>query len=71
MRHLKRRLLPLLLLVKDLNGVLELRESCFFSVNLLSFDFDTLSCCLPPCDAFLFLTEPLHLLLDSGQLLLF
>jgi hypothetical protein len=69
MQRLERRLLPLLLLVKDLNGVLELRESCSFSVNVLSFGFDTLRCCLPPCDAFLFLTEPLHLLLDSGQLL--
>jgi hypothetical protein len=35
----ERRLLPLLLLVKDLNVVLELRESCPFSVNVLSSGF--------------------------------
>jgi hypothetical protein len=29
-----------------------------------------LSCCLPPHDGFLFLTEPLNFLLDSNQFLL-
>jgi hypothetical protein len=32
---LERRLLPLLLLANDLDGVLELYESCSFSVNML------------------------------------
>jgi hypothetical protein len=62
----ERRLLPLLLLAKDLNVVLELRESCPFSVNMLSSGFGTLSCCLPSCDGILFLTEPLNLLLNHG-----
>jgi hypothetical protein len=68
---LKRRLLPLLLLAKDLDGVLELRKSCSFSVNMLSSGFCMLNYWLPPLDGFLFLTEPLDLLLDSRQLLLF
>jgi hypothetical protein len=62
----ERRLLPLLLLVKDLNVVLELRESCPFSINVLSSGFGTLSCYLPSCDDILFLTEPLNLLLNLG-----
>jgi hypothetical protein len=56
----------MLLLAEDLNGVLELCESCSFSVDVLPPDFVMLSCCLLPCDGFLFLTEPLYLLLDSG-----
>jgi hypothetical protein len=35
MQLLERRLLPLLLLANDLDGVLELYESCSFSVNML------------------------------------
>jgi hypothetical protein len=70
MWRLKWRPLPLLLLVKDLNGVLELYESFSFSIDVLPFGFGMLSCCLPPCDDFLFLTETLNLLLDSSQLLL-
>jgi hypothetical protein len=62
----ERRLLPLLLLVKDLNVVLEFRESCPFSVNVLSSGFGMLSCYLPSCDDILFLTEPLNLLLNPG-----
>jgi hypothetical protein len=43
MQLLDRRLLPLFLLVKDLDVVLELCESCPFSINVLSSGFDTLS----------------------------
>jgi hypothetical protein len=71
MRLLEQRLLPLLLLAKDLDSVLELRESCPFSIDVLPSGFGTLSCCMPPCNGFLFLTKPLDLLLDSSQLLLF
>jgi hypothetical protein len=71
LRLLEWGLLPLLLLAEDLDIVLELGESCPFFVDVLHSDFGTLSCCLPPCDGFLFLTEPLDLLLDPGQLFLF
>jgi hypothetical protein len=37
---------------------------------MLPSSFDALSCCLPPHDGFLFLTEPLDFVLDSDQLLL-
>jgi hypothetical protein len=66
---LERRLFPLLLLAKDLDSVLELHESCSFSVDVLPSGFGMLNCYMPPSDGFLFLTEPLDLLLDSGQLL--
>jgi hypothetical protein len=69
-RLLERRILPLLLLAKDFNVVLELCKSCSLSVNVLPSGLGTLSCCLPPCEGFLFLAEPLDLLLDPGQLFL-
>jgi hypothetical protein len=47
---LKQGLFPLLLLAKDLDVVLKLYEPCSLHVNMLPFGFDTLSCCLPPCD---------------------
>jgi hypothetical protein len=52
-------------LTKDVNGVLELHESCPFSVYALPSGFGTLSYSLPSCDNFLFLTETLDLLLNS------
>jgi hypothetical protein len=67
---LERRLLPLLLLAKDVNGVLQPYYPCSLSVYVLSPGFGTLNCCLPPHDGFLFLTEPLDLLLDYEHLLL-
>jgi hypothetical protein len=60
------RCLPLLLLVRDLDGVLELSKSCHLHVNVLPSGFGTLSCCLPFCDGFLLLIEPLNLLLNPG-----
>jgi predicted CDP-diglyceride synthetase/phosphatidate cytidylyltransferase len=68
---LERRLLPQLLVAKDLNNVLELCKSCPFSVYVLPLCFGPLGYCLSPHDGFLFLTESLDLLLDSEQLLLF
>jgi hypothetical protein len=67
---LERRLLALLLLTKDLDVVLELCEPCSFSIDVLPFGFGMPSCCLPSCDSFLFLAEPLDLLLNPGQLCL-
>jgi hypothetical protein len=60
------RLMPLLLLVKDLDAALKLYEPCSFSVHVLPSGCDMLSCCLPSCDIFLFLMEPLDLLLNSS-----
>jgi hypothetical protein len=62
----EQRLLPLLLLTKDVDGVLEFRKPCSISVDVLPSSFDTLSCCLPSGDSFLFLMEPFDLLLNSG-----
>jgi hypothetical protein len=42
-RLLKQRLLPLFLLMEDLDCVLELREPCSFSVKVLPSGFGTLS----------------------------
>jgi hypothetical protein len=63
---LKQRLLPLFLLANDFNGILELHEFFSFSVEVLPSGFNALSCYLLPCDDFLFLMEPLNLLLDSS-----
>jgi hypothetical protein len=60
------RLLPPILLVKDLDGVLKLHKSCPFVDNVLHFGFGMLSCCLPACDGFLFWMEPLNFLLNLG-----
>jgi hypothetical protein len=66
----QRWLLPLLLLVKDVDGILQLCEPRPLSVDLLSISFDALSNYLPSHDGFLFLLEPLYFLLDPDQLLL-
>jgi hypothetical protein len=63
--------LAIFLLGKDLDGVLELCESCSFSINMLPSGFGTLSYCLSSCDSFLLLTKLLDLLLNSGQLFFF
>jgi hypothetical protein len=41
----ERRVLPLFLLAKDLDGVLDLCKSCYFSINVLLSSFGMLSCC--------------------------
>jgi hypothetical protein len=68
---LKRRLLPLLLMADDLNIVLEFYKPFPLPINVLPPGFSALGRCLSSHDGFLFLTEPLNLLLDSEQLLLF
>jgi hypothetical protein len=60
-----------LLLTKDVNGVLQLCKPCSLSIYVLPPGFGALNCCVPPHDRFVFLTEPLNLLLDSEQLFLF
>jgi hypothetical protein len=60
--------LRLFLFVKDVDSVLYLYKPCPLSVDVLPSSFSTLSNCLPPHDGFLFLTEPLHFLLDLDQL---
>jgi hypothetical protein len=62
----KWRLLLLLLLANDLDGVLELCEPRSLSVYMLPFSFDTLSCGLPANDGFLFSLKALNLLLHLG-----
>jgi hypothetical protein len=59
-------LLPLPLLVKDVDSVLELCKSCPFSIDVLPPGFSTLSCYLPSGDSFLFLMEPFNLLFYSS-----
>jgi hypothetical protein len=71
MQMFEQRLLPLFLLMKDLNSVLELCKPCSLSFCMLPSGFGTLNCCLPRHDGFLFLMEPLNLLLDSEQLLFY
>jgi hypothetical protein len=63
-------LLSLLLLMKDVNSVLQLCETCSLSVDLLFVSFDMLSNCLFSHDGFLFLSKPFYLLLDPDQLFL-
>jgi hypothetical protein len=66
---LKRRLLPLLLMADDLNIILEFCKPFLLPINVLPPGFSALGRCLSSHDGFLFLTEPLNLLLDSEQLL--
>jgi hypothetical protein len=64
-------LLMLLLLSKDIDGVLQLREPCSLPIDMLPPSFDTLSDCLVPHNRLLFLLEPLYILLDPNQFFLF
>jgi hypothetical protein len=54
--------------MKDLDIVLELRESCSLSVYVLSSGFGSLCCGLSARDGFLPLMKSLYLLLNPGQL---
>jgi hypothetical protein len=67
----QRWLLSLLLLVKDIDGLLQFCEPCPLPVNVLSASFDVLSDCLASHDGFLLLSMPLYLLLYPDQLFLF
>jgi hypothetical protein len=61
-------LLSLLLLAKNIDGILQFCDPCVLPVNVLSTSFDALSDCLPSHDGFLLLPEPLYLLLYPDQL---
>jgi hypothetical protein len=50
---------------EDVNGVLELRKSCTFSIDALPSGLGALSHCLPFGNNFLFLVEPFEILLNS------
>jgi hypothetical protein len=65
------RLLPLLLLAKNVDGILQLYEPRPLSVDVLLVSFGALSNGLPSHNGFLYLPEPLYFLLNPGQLLLF
>jgi hypothetical protein len=54
------------LLADDFEVVLHLCEPRSLSIDVLSMSFDTLHCRLPSQHGFMFLPEPLDLLLDSG-----
>jgi hypothetical protein len=56
----------LLLLVKDIEGILHLYEPCSFPVDVLPVSFGALKRSLPSQYGLLFLSEPLNFLLDSG-----
>jgi hypothetical protein len=58
--------LPLFLLAKDLDGVLDLCEPCLLPVYMLPSGFSILDCGLPASDGFLLLTKALNLLLNHG-----
>jgi hypothetical protein len=66
----QRWLLPLLLLAKDVNGILQLYEPCPLSVIVLFLSFGVLSDSLPSHDGLLLLLEPLYLLLHPDHLFL-
>jgi hypothetical protein len=64
------RFLSLLLLMKDVDSVLQLYETCPLSVDMLFVSFNALSNCLFSHDGFLLLSKPFYLLLDPDQLFL-
>jgi hypothetical protein len=71
MDMIERGLLSLLLLAKDIDSILQLRELHPLSVDMMYMSFGVLYDGLPFYDGFLFLSEPLYFLLNPGQLLLF
>jgi hypothetical protein len=68
---LEQRLLPLLLLAKDVDCLPKLFEPRPFSVNVLPPCFGPLGHCLSSSDGLLLLTKPLDLLLHSAWLLFY
>jgi hypothetical protein len=56
----QRWILPLLLLAKDVDGVLQFYEPGTFPVNVLPSSFDVLGGCLFSHDGLLFLSEPFY-----------
>jgi hypothetical protein len=64
-------LLVLLLLSKDIDSVLQLREPCSLAIDVMPPSFYALSDCLVPHDGFLFLPKHLYFMLDLDQFLFF
>jgi hypothetical protein len=64
-------LLSLLLLAKDIDGILQFCEPCSLPINVLPMSFGMLSDFLPSHDGFMLLPEPLYLLLYPDPLFLF
>jgi hypothetical protein len=54
------------LLTEDVQVVLHLCEPRSLPIDVLPASFDVLNCSMPSQNGFLFLSEPLNLLLDSG-----
>jgi hypothetical protein len=54
------------LLTEDVQVVLHLYEPCSLPVDILHVSFNALNCNMPSQNGFLFLSEPLNLLLDSS-----
>jgi hypothetical protein len=65
-RLFERRLLPLLLLAKDLNSILELCKPFLLFVYMVSSSFGMLGYGLPMSVSFLFLAKALNLLVNPA-----
>jgi hypothetical protein len=66
MDMVKRGLLSLLFLVKDIESILQIRKPHPLSVDMLPASLSALDCSLSSHDGLLFLPEPLNFLLDSS-----
>jgi hypothetical protein len=64
---IRRRVLPLLLLTEDINGVLQFCQPCVLPVYVLPLSLSALDGCLSSHDGLLLLSKPLYLLLDPGK----
>jgi hypothetical protein len=65
---IRRWVLPLLLLVKDVNGILQFCQLRVLPIDVLSLSLNTLSSFLSSHDGLLLLSKPLYFLLDPDQL---
>jgi hypothetical protein len=70
-RLLKLRVMPLFLLMKGVDCLLQHSQPCPFLLDLLSPCLSVQGCGLPCCDDFLLLTKSLNCLLYMGQLLFY
>jgi hypothetical protein len=67
---IQQRVLPLLLLVEDVNGILQFCQPRLLPIDVLSLSVDALGSYLSSHDGLLLLPKPLYLLLDPNQLVL-
>jgi hypothetical protein len=63
---IRRRFLPLLLLVEDVNGILQFCQPRMLSIDVLSLSFSALSDFLSSHDGLLLLSKTLYFLLDPN-----